>query len=873
MLLSLLLLCSKGVIGGGENRIRTPSDFVAFANNVNSGTSYSGTTVYVESDLSLSGHTVNPVGLSSGYYFLGTFDGQGHVISDLEMNSSSACTGLFGFSTGLTVKNVVLDDTCSITNSYTGSSSDASVGGILGYCESYNGPCSAESSVSMADVTFIGKASSTHVMYIGGIIGSLCFNTHAAYLENCANYGSLAHSGESKSAYIGGILGLIFKAEGPRDHIRNSLNYGSISCSKSLSRVSYVGGIIGFGEYIEIENCVSAGKMERSGSGNMYIGSIAGYVDTSVGMVRCFWTSDIGSDKACGKGELEVENEISLVELSSEFVADLNGYALNKSWCGWLLNMNNESVSFAINNGKGIVTNSQIVLFPNPLNNSERTFSGWYSDETLTRPFTLDEVETDTTLYGMFCGSSGYTVTLDTNGGDELGENEKSVIAKCNGTYGALPKCATKTGCTFNGWFTEKEGGNKIEPGDKVTEFNNHTLYAQWTTNSYILTFDLGDGRIIGYVLTYGERVTHPENVTRDGYVFVGWNGTVTKMPAEDLVITALWVKLSAEKGASPPVVIGVSIFVCVVIVALAFLVIFMFLRNRNKVVNSDKKIELERPLVKKVNPVDRYYRSVTSTKDEIDTKDAMRNVTTKSILTNLYPRSYTRPTMRDALLKAKLTEEQTDLICARCEEVAKAKATENGLLFDGFTEEDAAAIAMYTYEFGGKEFENNPYRIINRGLVEKKLDKLRDMDGLLYLVMTALRKLPRVTGITLYRGVRGEVNMDENHYCKGNVVTWPALSSTSPNMEETKKFLAKGTKKKKKNNNKAKGTLFIIENAWGYDIQPYSLFPDEAEILIEPERWFMVDSVIQGEGLTFIKLRMVDAPLSLPQVFGEGEE
>ena len=91
------------------------------------------------------------------------------------------------------------------------------------------------------------------------------------------------------------------------------------------------------------------------------------------------------------------------------------------------------------------------------------------------------------------------------------------------------------------------------------------------------------------------------------------------------------------------------------------------------------------------------------------------------------------------------------------------------------------------------------------------------------YLVTSALRMLPRVTGRTLYRGVMGEVSLDRDHYHKGNVVTWPALSSTSPDMGTTKAFLAKGSK-----SGEATGTLFIIDKGWGYDIQPYSLFPDE---------------------------------------------
>ena len=67
------------------------------------------------------------------------------------------------------------------------------------------------------------------------------------------------------------------------------------------------------------------------------------------------------------------------------------------------------------------------------------------------------------------------------------------------------------------------------------------------------------------------------------------------------------------------------------------------------------------------------------------------------------------------------------------------------------------------------------------------------------------------------------------------------------------------------------KGTMFIIENGWGYNIQPYSLFPDEKDILVEPERQFMVKSVIEAEGIIVITLEMLDSPLILPNVFGKG--
>ena len=62
-----------------------------------------------------------------------------------------------------------------------------------------------------------------------------------------------------------------------------------------------------------------------------------------------------------------------------------------------------------------------------------------------------------------------------------------------------------------------------------------------------------------------------------------------------------------------------------------------------------------------------------------------------------------------------------------------------------------------------------NPYNLLNRALraeknVVKEIVKVRDV---LYLVMAALRKLPVVRGVTLYRGIRSKV--DVRQYKEGS--------------------------------------------------------------------------------------------------------
>ena len=169
----LAALC-QGVLGEGELHIRDASDLIEFSKNVSLGTNYKGTTVFLDADIDFSGglsEQFEPIGMNSNSnYFQGTFNGQGHTINNLEIKSSSSqYVGLFGYSSGGTIKNVVLDSSCSVVSSCS-DSSEAYVGGIVGYC-SY---CTIESTVNMASVSFTGNTSNSN-LYLGGIMDSFLF--------------------------------------------------------------------------------------------------------------------------------------------------------------------------------------------------------------------------------------------------------------------------------------------------------------------------------------------------------------------------------------------------------------------------------------------------------------------------------------------------------------------------------------------------------------------------------------------------------------------------------------------------------------------------------------------------------------------------
>ncbi len=72
-----------------------------------------------------------------------------------------------------------------------------------------------------------------------------------------------------------------------------------------------------------------------------------------------------------------------------------------------------------------------------------------------------------------------YTVTFDGNGG--AGHNPGNKTVNANTALGALPTNPTRSGYTFNGWWTATSGGSQIATTTNIT--TNVRYYAQWTYN------------------------------------------------------------------------------------------------------------------------------------------------------------------------------------------------------------------------------------------------------------------------------------------------------------------------------------------------------------------------------------------------------
>lgn len=115
-----------------------------------------------------------------------------------------------------------------------------------------------------------------------------------------------------------------------------------------------------------------------------------------------------------------------------------------------------------------------------------------------------------------------FTVTFNGNGGGTPSPTSKTVTY--NSTYGTLATC-TRTGYTLKGWYTATSGGTKIETSTKVTITANQTLYAQWTANTYTVTYNANSGTVspASKTITYGAAYGTLPTPTRSGYKFLGW--------------------------------------------------------------------------------------------------------------------------------------------------------------------------------------------------------------------------------------------------------------------------------------------------------------------------------------------------------------
>ena len=168
---------------------------------------------------------------------------------------------------------------------------------------------------------------------------------------------------------------------------------------------------------------------------------------------------------------------------------------------------------------------------PTDVTRTGYTFKGWYYNENLTgSPVTaIGDTETGNKEYWAKWEINQYTITFDTNGGSEI-----APITQDCGTNITAPADPIREGYTFIGWETEIP---KTVPAENIT------VTAQWEINQYTIAFDTAGGSEIAPITQdYGTNITAPADPTRKGYTFKGWDKEIPEtMPAENITVKAQW--------------------------------------------------------------------------------------------------------------------------------------------------------------------------------------------------------------------------------------------------------------------------------------------------------------------------------------------
>ena len=168
---------------------------------------------------------------------------------------------------------------------------------------------------------------------------------------------------------------------------------------------------------------------------------------------------------------------------------------------------------------------------PTDVTRTGYTFKGWYDNENLTgSPVTaIGGAETGNKEYWAKWEINQYTITFDTNGGSEI-----APITQDYGTKITAPDNPTRKGYTFKGWDKEIP---ETMPAENIT------VKAQWGINQYTITFDTNGGNEIAPITQdYGTKITAPADPTRKGYTFKGWDKEIPEtMPAENITVKAQW--------------------------------------------------------------------------------------------------------------------------------------------------------------------------------------------------------------------------------------------------------------------------------------------------------------------------------------------
>lgn len=327
-------------------KIYDEKEWIAFCKKISNGMNFNDYEIILLNDLDFSKYPLDPAGNFENP-FRGTFNGNGHTMSNISMQSDERYVGLFAVAQDAHIYDVTLEN-CKIE-----STTAIGSGGIIGFannCEVENcrfdgyiygkegsvggivGNNWSEIKNSLVSGEIVGATQSGSYSWqsvsnsfgTGGISGD-----NSNYIYCCKNYAKISddvEEHESNNSRSGGISG------GNSGIINSCANYGNVTgggiveCNHKYGQIKncfnlgnvYSGIAIGSYQDSNIEFCVNLGKTE-----GRYAGDIVSFwgqdseSNTFGKIAQCLYinSSGVGVTRKSSFGAESLENNIKIIRL------------------------------------------------------------------------------------------------------------------------------------------------------------------------------------------------------------------------------------------------------------------------------------------------------------------------------------------------------------------------------------------------------------------------------------------------------------------------------------------------------------------------------------------------------------------------------
>ena len=231
--------------------ITTGEELAQLATLVNGGTSFAGKTVKLGNDINLASLPWTPIGTTTNV-FTGSFDGQGHIVSNLKIEDTEAAgnAGLFGKVASATLENFSVDGVTITANN----------GSAAGAAIARSGANVTIKNINVKNVTI------TAAHYAGGVLGQGYGRVEGCSAENIDITVTPIAKGDSFD--YGDKAGAIIGQHG------EGVSYILNNTAKNVKIRGYrdIGGIIGMAHYGNTvkDNSVTDGTIIRDAVTNKY---------------------------------------------------------------------------------------------------------------------------------------------------------------------------------------------------------------------------------------------------------------------------------------------------------------------------------------------------------------------------------------------------------------------------------------------------------------------------------------------------------------------------------------------------------------------------------------------------------------------------